>query len=308
MYNLKMNNDMNESKKTTKISKYHIEGGIDFYSEINSNDTKITTTTTLTNSINEPIPVENTCLITGEPLGKYYQTMMCGHSFNYIPLYLYVKQSKYKFNHLEHNPLKLNQIKCPYCRNIQNELLPYIEELDFPKIPGVNFMSEQSTSINGLCEYVNYKKIRCTSTRVYILNGKCYCYTHRNITIRKEYNKQKNKAYKKQNKMIDNNNSTNTLNSVEDHPEITNINDNNNNDNEDDNLLNTDVMNHQDIYIDTTKPPPPPAKEEEDKKEEEQPQEHKLCKYIYVKGIVKGNCCNKPIFNLTDINCKKHKK
>jgi hypothetical protein len=36
--------------------------------------------------------------------------------------------------------LKHTEIRCPYCRNKQSELLPFYSELNFPKIHGVNFI------------------------------------------------------------------------------------------------------------------------------------------------------------------------
>jgi hypothetical protein len=255
--------------------KYNIEGNVDFYSEINN----------ITNDNNN----NNTCLITGEPLSQYYQTLNCGHSFNYIPLYLYVKQSKYKFNHLEYTPLKLNQIKCPYCRNIQNELLPYFEELDFPKVPGVNFINEDCIAMNGRCEFINYKKIQCLSTRVYMLNGKCYCYTHRNITIHREHNKNKKQVLIQ----IPHKAKCNLNDDVVVVPDIscnTNLNTTNNTESQElTQPLTESILNIQQNMVKKKSPT-------------------SSCVYIYVKGLQKGSCCNKPIYNIIDSYCKKHKK
>ena len=61
------------------MSKYLIEGGIDFYSELykslddNNNDAD-----------NDD---ENICLITNAPLMEKFVTLKCKHKFNYVPLF-----------------------------------------------------------------------------------------------------------------------------------------------------------------------------------------------------------------------------
>jgi hypothetical protein len=116
------------------MSKYNIEGGIDFFSElyksldIEENDQK-------TEEDN------NVCLITNQPLQDKFVKLECGHKFNYIPILNDIKNHKQKFNHMEggNTKLKSNEIRCPYCRNKQSGVLPYYEELEIKKINGVNF-------------------------------------------------------------------------------------------------------------------------------------------------------------------------
>ena len=109
--------------------KYKIEGNIDFFSE-------------LYKSLDEDDANEddNRCLITNEPLTDRYVKLKCGHSFNYLPLLNDIKNHKEKFNHLEgsHTKLKQDEIRCPYCRSRQTEVLPYYEDLYPSKIHGVN--------------------------------------------------------------------------------------------------------------------------------------------------------------------------
>jgi hypothetical protein len=85
---------------------------------------------------------DNLCLITKEPLTDKHVILKCGHKYNYIPLFNDVKTHKQKFNALESSSgqLKYNEIRCPYCRNKQNELLPYYEELGLSKTHGVNYI------------------------------------------------------------------------------------------------------------------------------------------------------------------------
>jgi hypothetical protein len=116
------------------MSKYNIEGGIDFFSElyksldIEENDQK-------TEEDN------NVCLITNEPLEDKFVKLNCGHNFNYIPLFNDIKNHKQIFNNMEggNTKLKTNEIRCPYCRNKQHGVLPYYEDLNLNKVNGVNF-------------------------------------------------------------------------------------------------------------------------------------------------------------------------
>ena len=109
--------------------KYKIEGGIDFFSE-------------LYKSLDiEDCEDNNKCLITNQTLTDKYVTLDCNHKFNYIPLYNDLVNHKLKFNCLEGSSgkLNLNEIRCPYCRKKQNNMLPYYEELGLKKVNGVNF-------------------------------------------------------------------------------------------------------------------------------------------------------------------------
>ena len=70
--------------------------------------------------------------------------MECGHKFNYIPLYKDLFKQKYYTNVLEDIKLKMNQIRCPYCRNVTTSLIPFYEnfvimkDIKVRKILGVN--------------------------------------------------------------------------------------------------------------------------------------------------------------------------
>ena len=118
------------------MSKYKIEGSIDFFSELyKSLD-------------DEDISDENNlCLITSQLLTKNFFIMDCGHKFNYIPLYLDIKNHKLKFNSMEDSSSRLNhnEIRCPYCRKKQTNLLPYYEELGLSKIHGINYINPNYT-------------------------------------------------------------------------------------------------------------------------------------------------------------------
>ena len=129
------------------MSKYKIEGSIDFFSELyKSLD-------------DEDISDENNlCLITSQPLTANFFMMDCGHKFNYIPLYLDIKNHKLKFNSMEDSSTRLNhnEIRCPYCRKKQTNLLPYYEELGLYKIHGINYINPNYTPPISVSS--NYKK------------------------------------------------------------------------------------------------------------------------------------------------------
>ena len=72
---------------------------------------------------------DNICLISNEPLEKDHITFTCKHKFNYIPIFNEIIRQKHhiihrKYNNLEVQKLTKFQMKCPYCRKIQNGILP----------------------------------------------------------------------------------------------------------------------------------------------------------------------------------------
>ena len=77
-----------------------------------------------TESDEDTILGEADCLITQTPLCIDHVTLVCGHKFNYDAIFNDVYNHKKRFHDLETSRLKDTQIRCPYCRNIQNYLLP----------------------------------------------------------------------------------------------------------------------------------------------------------------------------------------
>ena len=119
------------------MAKYIIEGGINFYDELyKSLDTQ-----------GEENNV-NICCITNEPLTSTSVKLECGHMFNYDPLYKEITQQKFVFKTYNYSDLneidKLKcsnekrdfYIRCPYCRNIQFNILPYYD--GYNKVYGIN--------------------------------------------------------------------------------------------------------------------------------------------------------------------------
>ena len=120
---------------------YKLEGDVDFFVELQKS--------LLENDLDEgePIPV---CQITGLPLIENHFKMNCGHMFNYASLYTEICKQKFEFKTYTMESLSTTDIrlfrtqgfdyfiKCPYCRRVQTVLLPYYENLPFPKKYGVN--------------------------------------------------------------------------------------------------------------------------------------------------------------------------
>lgn len=188
--------------------KYIIEGDIDFYEELyKSMDT----------TSKEDKEDVKKCLITNEPLQENHITLNCNHKFNYVPLFNDILNHKKKYNIMERKSLATKEIRCPYCRNIQNTLLPYIEDMGVPKIHGVNYYSEDKKNthnynlykdgfVNGTCEYKNIIELNgeiietgCSVTIVkkFVIDGKNYCPHHKLLMAKKHMMQKKQEAKEK---------------------------------------------------------------------------------------------------------------
>ena len=146
-----------------------LEGGINFYDELNNIDTD-----------DED---EKSCLLTNMPLDKNSIKLPCSHEFNFLPLYNEVFHQKVKSStsHLNTDKLAFNQIKCPYCRQKFDFLLPHIRlNKDMIFYAGVNTPEALSMDYHT-CEYMfkNGKRANeyCSKTAYYGVAG-CYCPTH----------------------------------------------------------------------------------------------------------------------------------
>ena len=168
------------------MSNYIIEGNFDFYKELyesldDSDDN---------NNIDESSA--QVCLITNTPLTKHFVELECKHAFNYVPLFKDLVNHKTKFSSLDTHRLKVHEVSCPYCRNKQGNLLPYIEELGLPKEHGVNWINMELMSTTnvvdlklGQCCWGNGNE--CSAIHV-LTNGTTnldYCYYHYKLTARK---------------------------------------------------------------------------------------------------------------------------
>jgi hypothetical protein len=214
------------------MSKYNIEGDINFYEELYKS-LDIEKTEEKTNE-------DNLCLITNEPLVEKFIKLSCGHKFNYIPLYLDIKNHKLKFNSLEgiNSRLHIDEIRCPYCRKKQKSVLPYYEELKLSKINGVNYIDIHEIGINDnlyknklynnnfhICQFSTLNELfdpsgnnpveksvnnngNCKFLQCFIIGTKffqkdlniednnCYCFNHKKEIIKKYKQEIKDKAKK----------------------------------------------------------------------------------------------------------------
>jgi hypothetical protein len=173
------------------MSKYNIEDGINFFEELYKSLDNTEDYIEENNNNNSTF-----CLISNEILTTNFVELTCGHKFNYVPLYNDIRNHKNKFNQMEgsNGLLKGNEIRCPYCRKKQADVLPYYEEYGLPKLAGVNWPSSvtekitfQSTYGQNKCEFVNNDLSTCCihySTKLE-LDDKYYCYTHKNFTAKK---------------------------------------------------------------------------------------------------------------------------
>ena len=189
--------------------KYKIEGNIDFFSElyksldVEDNQNKIESD-------------NNLCLITNQLLTEKFVELNCTHKFNYIPLYNDIYNHKQKFNNMEGtaSTLKVNEIRCPYCRKKQVGVLPYYSELISAKTNGVNFYDDTIVQNNtqpsmycfGKCEFIvdplitNFNTTNNLCTITYVTKSKCdnktYCWNHTRM-MNKKFEKEKKEAQKK---------------------------------------------------------------------------------------------------------------
>jgi hypothetical protein len=119
------------------MNKYIIDGNIDFYKELLNDDESKTD--------------DNVCLLTGLPLIKNHIKLPCAHTFNYEALYNEVRNQK-QFNEYNIHILQVYDIKCPYCRNVSHNLLPYVPIIKKEKINGVN-SPDKYTMNHKSCSY-----------------------------------------------------------------------------------------------------------------------------------------------------------
>ena len=176
-----------------------LEGGINFYDELNNIDTD-----------DED---EKSCLLTNMPLDKNSIKLPCSHEFNFFPLYNEVFHQKVKSStsHLNTDKLAFNQIKCPYCRQKFDFLLPHIRlNKDMLFCAGVNTPEALSMDFHT-CEYMfkngKHANDYCSKTAYYGVAG-CYCPTHQ-ISMEK-----KGSSKKQTNLVIDLSHDTNNVSNV----------------------------------------------------------------------------------------------
>jgi hypothetical protein len=158
------------------ILNYKLEGDINFYDELyksldDDDNTDITDNAKV-------------CQITGLPLKDNHVTLKCKHTFNYDAIYTEICKQKYEFKTyvaetLLPNDLKLLResgcgyyIKCPYCRSIQFDLLPYYPDTPFIKRYGINTADISYSGVDNT-SHINQQMYNNIGT----YNYKVYGYT-----------------------------------------------------------------------------------------------------------------------------------
>lgn len=146
------------------------------------------------------------CLISNEDLESNYIKLDCGHKYNYLDLYNEIVYQKTK-KILDNNRLKINEMKCPYCRNITNKLLPFYKYYNVNYIRGVNGPTNFTMHLNK-CEYIVKNKQTkmqecCNASACNTKNGifcnKHFKYTKREEDLLNDYNVEKYKYLNKMN-------------------------------------------------------------------------------------------------------------
>jgi|AntAceMinimDraft_11_1070367.scaffolds.fasta_scaffold05651_5 hypothetical protein len=165
---------------------YILNNNIDFYAELNKDS-------------DDESSDENTCLLTDLPLDKNSIKLPCSHEFNFYPLYKEVFQQKTltTSSYLNLDKLDFHQIKCPYCRQKHDFLLPHIRiNKDMRYCPGVNSPQQFCMKFHT-CDYVfksgKNKGNMCYSNAYYDVNG-CYCLTHHTSIAKKMTTSNKTKT------------------------------------------------------------------------------------------------------------------
>lgn len=155
----------------------------------------------------ENVNIDSCCLLTKEALNDIHVTLNCSHKFNYIPLYKEVviqKTSAGMTTNGYYNSctLRLNEMKCPYCRRVQDKLLPFLNYDDVKRLRGVN--GPESLCMKArMCEHIeinqkskkkNSKKetsSACECNATHLVNGVLYY-------CKKHYDQQKQEKQEKQ--------------------------------------------------------------------------------------------------------------
>lgn len=138
-------------------------------------DEKLLFNRLLNTELDKDLTNDNICLISYEKLENNYITLDCGHKFNYINLYKELVNQKTK-KLFDNKYLKINEIKCPYCRQITPKLIPYYKYYELKCIRGVNYPPEFYINTEK-CECILKNGIRCNEYGCKTNNG-IYCNKH----------------------------------------------------------------------------------------------------------------------------------
>lgn len=139
----------------------------------------------------------NRCLISYDVLNETSIKLPCEHSFNYYPLYQEICNQKLNINFREIVRLKIYQIKCPYCRTVHDNLIPYHEMDGVTSKHGVTKPNKYVLMPDN-CKYIFKSGKNKGKTCDKSCNGE-YCKGHKKITenkniLQKNMNHDKNES------------------------------------------------------------------------------------------------------------------
>jgi len=120
---------------------------------------------------------QSICLISQQPLTKSHIQLPCKHAFNYKPLYKEIYVQKMVRNGYETARLKINEVKCPYCRSVSEQLLPYLPSEEPERKTGVNSPAKYCMPYTLACDWQQTPTKACTKPACYI-DTVSYCKTH----------------------------------------------------------------------------------------------------------------------------------
>ena len=125
---------------------------------------------------NKTKKTDNICLISNTKLEMNSIKLDCGHCFNYIPLYNEICQQKTR-KLLDNARLRLNEIKCPYCRTVTNKLIPFYKFYQIKQVKGVNYPGNLCMDINR-CEYTTQKSGKHCNNSACVTKYGNFCNKH----------------------------------------------------------------------------------------------------------------------------------
>jgi len=123
------------------------------------------------------------CLISNELLDNNAITLICNHKFNFLELYNEVTEQKTK-KLLDNSKLRLNEIKCPYCRTVNNKIMPYFKYYEHKLVKGVNSPPDLSIQLYE-CSYIDKTSNKCGKNACITKYG-IFCNNHFKYTINEE--------------------------------------------------------------------------------------------------------------------------
>lgn len=163
------------------MSNYIIENNIDFFKLLKESLDPTAPANNVCKTVTNKDKNKEYCLISNKELTKDNSIQLsCRHKFDYVSLFKEVKSFKENYQ----NYLRVNELRCPYCRKIQNKLLPFIPDKVYERFHGVN-SPERYTMMPHNCQYV----FKSGKNKGLMCNKACYgelCKNHKKMKESKQ--------------------------------------------------------------------------------------------------------------------------